>query len=688
MIDEAKLNSLLDEFAAEYQKSHGVGAAAGNPCAAWNGLRPIVVKLINVLNGLALLFPKAKLAAAALDAARKLLDALCGAQVGGALREGPADPLLVQLDAAMQPRGVRLAPLDSPCETWTRLRPVIVDAVAALRALAHELPWLSEVADALDDLRALLDSLCGQAPVGVGGAAPHDALAGPAAGSSIVAWEDDPYLIAIDNGTPVAAKPIALPVPVNSQPLLKTQISGPMPAAQPYSPGSDGFRYWNAESALARGINLWGPILPSGTQWSTMLQPMQVALDRGADFNAFYARDSGLNFFHGVVDKVKPTVTVFSGESPHVVCHELGHAILDAVKPELFDAMSTEIAAFHEAFGDMSSMLSALQLPSLRSYVLSETGGVLNTNSRLSQLARQLGWAIRVEISPALVDDDCLRNTANSFFYRDPADLPPSAPATSLSSEPHSFSRVFSGAFLDVLAGMFHIGPSSPAADPSSALAAVSLDAGTLLIDGIRLATVGPGFYSQVAAGMVQADKTLNGGRYGSALISSFVKRGIMEASSAVALLHNLSAPEASRTFGVTGDLKNVGRIHFVGDNQGYLKTGLNVPYLPLSPITTRFGLTLHVHLPAQSKRFDIMAAAATGGSEPGKSPETEAKAFIEDLIQLGRVLSGGAASAVPKELFGPVSAERDARKTHIIVSEDGKLVLKRRHFDCKFGCR
>ena len=350
------------------------------------------------------------------------------------------------------------------------------------------------------------------------------------------------------------AKPILLPLPVNSQPLLKTQINAPQPPPSQYKPGTGQFRYWNAEASLARGINLWGPILPSGTQWSTMFQPMQVALDRGADFNAFYARDSGLNFFHGLVDKVNPNVTAYSGDSPHVVCHELGHAILDAVKPELFDAMSTEIAAFHEAFGDMSSMLSALQLPSLRDYVLKETGGVLNTNSRFSQLARQLGWAIRVEFGPAYVDYDCLRNTANSFFYRDPADLPPSAPATSLSSEPHSFSRVFSGEFLDVLAGMFKIGPSSPAADQSSELAAVSLDAGTLLIDGIRLATVGPNFYSQVAAGMVQADKTLNSGRYASALVSSFVKRGILDTSSAVALLRNLGAPKSSRTFGVTGD--------------------------------------------------------------------------------------------------------------------------------------
>jgi hypothetical protein len=58
-----------------------------------------------------------------------------------------------------------------------------------------------------------------------------------------------------------------------------------------------------------------------------------VALDFGIDLNAFYDRQ-GLKFFHGSA----AGRTVFSGESPDVVCHELGHAVLDSLKPQLFDA--------------------------------------------------------------------------------------------------------------------------------------------------------------------------------------------------------------------------------------------------------------------------------------------------------------------------------------------------------------
>jgi hypothetical protein len=48
-----------------------------------------------------------------------------------------------------------------------------------------------------------------------------------------------------------------------------------------------------------------------------------------------------------------------------------------------------------------------------------------------------------------------LRNASNRFFYRKPDLLPPAADASKLSTEEHSFSRIFTGAFLDALARMY-----------------------------------------------------------------------------------------------------------------------------------------------------------------------------------------------------------------------------------------
>src|SRR5215472_611781 len=280
--------------------------------------------------------------------------------------------------------------------------------------------------------------------------------------NQIYGWEDDP-----GQTDPPLVPPELRPIPDLT--LAPLQLAIPNVAAPPargYAPGTPEFRYWCAAEAAERGATFWRGILPAGTVW----QPgaiLNLLLDQGEDFNAYYDRNA-LNFFHGTAGGR----TVYSGESPDIVCHEEGHAILDAIRPELFDAGTIEAAAFHESFGDMCAILAALQLPTMRAATLQETGGDLSRNSRLSRLAEQLGWAIR-QIAPAAVDADCLRNAANSFFYTNPESLPSDAPAVSLSSEPHSFSRVFTGAFLEALAG----GLRSVAPQPTDAnLQAVSVD--------------------------------------------------------------------------------------------------------------------------------------------------------------------------------------------------------------------
>src|SRR5262245_10533783 len=291
-------------------------------------------------------------------------------------------------------------------------------------------------------------------------------------------WEDDPG----DPRTQPVTVPITVSVPNAGAHPLPFRIAGSRPRPAVYQPGTPQFRYWAAAAALRRTADFWGRIATATTRWQVGTS-LPVGLDDGVALNAFYTRGGfgegpGLHFFHEAVGGR----TYFSGESPDVVCHEMGHALLDAVRPQLFNAQSIESAAFHESFGDMTAILSALQVASLRPAILSETGGVLNRASRLSRLAEQLGAAIRVQ-HPDAVDSDCLRNATNSFFYRDPNTLPPSAPAAQLSSEPHSFSRVFTGAFLDALAGIVKVVAPSPTSD---ALLKASQDLGRLLITGVR----------------------------------------------------------------------------------------------------------------------------------------------------------------------------------------------------------
>jgi hypothetical protein len=467
----------------------------------------------------------------------------------------------------------------------------------------------------------------------------------------INAWEDDPGAGAQPSGGQVIQRPIPV---LRDQPLpIRIVHPASAPEAKPHPPGTAEFRYWTAAEALRRGADLWGALLP-GLSWE--VGPiLPVDLDFGVDLNAFYDR-VGLKFFHGTA----AGRTVFSGESPDVVCHELGHALLDSFKPQLFDAASLEVAAFHESFGDMSALLSALQLPSVREGVLAETGGVLRRASRLSRLAEQLGSAIR-QSAPSAVEPDCLRNAVNTFFYRDPDTLPTTAPATSLSSEPHSFSRVFTGAFFEGLAGML----ATTDTRDEAALLQVSQDMGAILVQGIRAASVVPTFFSQVAASMLAvAASRFSAQGYEAPLRSGFVRHGILPPSMAVA------ATQAAAQLAATA-------------SPSESKT---LPMLQLSVAEYGLGVpSIVVYAAAEPKRLQVTGAALAVGAAPSPGEDQAAKSFFEDLLRRGRLKVPKAAKSAAEVVRAAAPSTHESH-THELRREGRHMVLRRVRIDCAFA--
>jgi len=471
--------------------------------------------------------------------------------------------------------------------------------------------------------------------------------------AQIHGWQDDP-----GDSEPPLVPPEIRPVPDLTIAPLQLAIPGvSAPPPRAYAPGTAEFRYWSAAEAAERGAAFWRLLLPAGTNWQPG-ETLNLLLDEGEDFNAFYDRRA-LNFFHGTAGGR----TVYSCESPDIVCHEEGHAILDALRPELFDAGSIEAAAFHESFGDMSALLAALQLPSMRAAVVAATSGNLSRTSRLSRLAEQLGWAIR-QFAPSAVDPDCLRNAANSFFYTNPESLPSSAPAVSLSSEPHSFSRVFTGAFLEALAGGYRLASANPG---DADLKQVSHDFARLLIAGALAAPIVPDYMSQVAAAMVAADASANDavrGKYGDILKSAFVRRGILSSQSAAGIA-------AFQTAGVTASLRPVS---FAAGS------GHELPHIALS--AAEYGLgdrPLLVRAPSDPRRFSVSAASFGVGLVTPSNSEHAARAFVEDLLQRGHIDIGGVGQP------GVRVIHPHTFKTHRLVSSTEGLMLTRILFDCGF---
>jgi len=458
----------------------------------------------------------------------------------------------------------------------------------------------------------------------------------------IRAWQDDP-------GTPDSGvQPVTSTPPDLAKGRLPIAIKGPPPTPRLYDVGTAEFRYWATADALHRSAAQWAAILPAGVTWhASNGAQLPVALDDGEDMNAYYDR-RGLHFFHaGVAGKV-----VYSGESPDVCCHELGHAVLDALRPQLWDASFIEAGAFHESFGDMSALLAGLQLASMRDAVLVETAGRLYRSSRLSRLAEQLGWAIR-QIRPEVVEADCLRNAVNAFFYRNPAGLPPSGPASTLSSEPHSFSRVFTGAFLEALAGMHAV----QADHGSAGLLQASVDLGVILVAAIVASPLVPSYFSQIAAHMVEVDAQQFGGRYAQALKSGFVKHGILSLQSANAVVDTPVGAPVVKVKGLVG-----------GDGTA------SSPMMPLSGQRYGLGEDLLVPVLAETKRFSVVGSAPDVGGVGSPSVDEAARSFLEDLFRREKV-----------ELTESEGQRTAAHLSHAVRRTDDGLVLVRKSVDCGF---
>jgi hypothetical protein len=455
--------------------------------------------------------------------------------------------------------------------------------------------------------------------------------------STVSAWEDDPQ-------SDVAVEPISRPVPALGQPRLGVTVVGNPPPARRHRRGTAAFRYWNAAESLTRAAQYWARVVPDHTRWYTGdVLPAQV--DAGTDLNAYYDRRS-LCFFHAPIGDV----TVFSGESPDVVCHELGHAVLDALVPDLWNVATIETAALHESFGDISAMHSALELDSVRSAVLKETGGRLSRSSRLTRLAEQLGWAIR-QSHPDAVDHDCLRNAANSFFYSPPELLPPIAPATALSSEPHSFSRVFTAAWLDLFAGMVDVVGHS-----SSDLLRASRHAGALFVHAVDRAAIASNYFAQVAAAVIGADGDVFAGRYREAIRRAFVGRGILSSASATSAStparrrSGAAAVRPPREIGTRVRIPIEGGMH-----------GLNIRHVV-------------VEAPAITASRVFTSAAPDLGPLPAIAPERASRAFVEDLLRRNRIDPGDMG-------MGGESRVRPARATHALERDGRDVRLVRRLF-------
>lgn len=169
----------------------------------------------------------------------------------------------------------------------------------------------------------------------------------------------------------------------------------------------------------------------------------------GKMLNAFYNR-KGLFFFFELDPKTMEIV--FTTDSADIVAHELGHALLDAMRPDFWSVQALEIWSFHEAFADVAAMVSIMQHQPVLELAINETKGDLRKSNVISRLAEEVGNTIfHMTKGQAGYKAGALRDAVNVFHYINPSKLPKKAPHDKLAAECHSFGRVFTSAWYEML---------------------------------------------------------------------------------------------------------------------------------------------------------------------------------------------------------------------------------------------
>ena len=170
--------------------------------------------------------------------------------------------------------------------------------------------------------------------------------------------------------------------------------------------------------------------------WAFDFPQLQIVPRAGEMANAFYYRDAHCVQFFFVTLKNK---TIFTCLSRDIVAHEMGHAIIDGINPDLLDACTPQSLAMHEAIADLTACLMAFESHNLRKYVLEERNGNIEDSSVFSSIGEELGNLLRHKYG--------LRNLNNE------KDLKSGEVSR---TEPHDLSQVLSGALYKVLIEIYN----------------------------------------------------------------------------------------------------------------------------------------------------------------------------------------------------------------------------------------
>jgi len=446
-------------------------------------------------------------------------------------------------------------------------------------------------------------------------------------------------------------------------------------------PGTPQFLFWQAREAAIAAVAAWEACAgQTHTAWQGNRKKLPLLQDAGEDLNAFYDRAS-FSFFHETVG----AQTFFSGASTDVVSHEVGHGLLDSMRPDFFEVNFLEVGAFHEAFGDCTAILTALGDTETRQRLLAVAPN-LRARDFVESTAEQLSRAIGLAIPGHNAAEP--RHAFNTFKFQIPSTLPDNGGPGALINEVHSFGMIFTGCFWNLIANLFN---ASATQDEAALLAAAKL-AGKILIEGVRGAVVRPRFLQSIGRAMVLADQNMNGGANRQHINDAFARHDILLGANAMmaptmalagtapkgAKLGTAAREDLRRRLGsIRGAKLSLSATDFFGVKAVNAVQTRGVQLGSVDPKLK--GVVAMAYEPV------IVGASGSRAAVMGAVPnvaetESEVKAFVGSLVAHRRIGYGRKAkkAAVAKRDF-------PEHVTHVVKSVGGRKVLQRVRFLC--GC-
>ncbi|MBA3874598.1 MAG: hypothetical protein H0X30_36175, partial [Anaerolineae bacterium] len=339
---------------------------------------------------------------------------------------------------------------------------------------------------------------------------------------------------------------------VNSRFQVQDHLAAPaQPDAQGnymFWPGKPEFDQVNSFYYATFTLRMYERYAQRALPWSFHQERLTIDPHAGVGGNAYYSELDHMLGFNGFQDD---NAVIQSSQSADIVSHETGHAILDGMRDLYNESFGLGSNAFHESFGDMTAVLVALHDDSLIKRLLDWTGGDLRIDNFISVIAEQVTKRLQAHGEKVQGRTVYLRNALNKFTDVPFDQLPttPTDPELELSREKHNYSRLFTGAFYDIIAGIYEQMRQVPA--DRIAIHGTRDIVGNLLISAVELGPVCELTFADMAQAFLAADNLLHDGKYTDLLVDVFDRRKILSSAAArefiakLKSLPDLQAPAA-----------------------------------------------------------------------------------------------------------------------------------------------